>query len=166
MTNNKEVRIMQANLRRDTRAWQVQVWMSFGVALFFCAVGLLYLPGSDIERAFMVMGYVFCLTATFVLAKQVRDEQEAQLLGRSAGTRQFRFLAWAGFAAAMILTGWGLVQMQVSDTYKAYLLIGWLYLVTTAFTLAKMLRDAHDASQPDNARPELVHSEREAAGRW
>ena len=35
--------------------------------------------------------------------------------------------------------------MNVNDTYKAFLLVSWLYLITTTFTLAKTLRDKHEA---------------------
>ena len=35
--------------------------------------------------------------------------------------------------------------MDINVTYKAFLGVSWLYLVTTAFTLAKMLRDRHEA---------------------
>ena len=59
---------------RDTRAWQFQVWASFGVAVFLCATGLACLPGLALDRAFMVMGDVFCLSTVFVLSKAVRDE--------------------------------------------------------------------------------------------
>lgn len=65
---------------RDTRAWQLQVWISFGLAVFLCATGLAYLPGQTLDRAFMVMGYVFCLSTVFVLSKAVRDRHEADLL--------------------------------------------------------------------------------------
>ena len=63
------------SVRRDTRAWQLQVWVSFGLAVFLCATGLAWLPGQALDRAFMVMGYVFCLSAAFVLAKFVRNSQ-------------------------------------------------------------------------------------------
>src|SRR5450830_1227977 len=43
-------------------------------------------------------------------------------------------------------TGWGLLRMNISETYKAYLGVSWLYLVSSAFTLAKTLRDAHEAA--------------------
>ena len=66
-------------VQRDTRAWQLQVWVSFGIAAFLCAVGLAWLPGAQLEQAFMVMGYVFCLSAAFVLAKFVRDEKVQSL---------------------------------------------------------------------------------------
>ena len=47
------------------------------------------------------------------------------------------------------LTGWGLLGMDISATYKAFLGVSWLYLITTAFTLAKMLRDRHEADLAD-----------------
>lgn len=44
----RALRTMQASstpLQRDTRAWQFQVWASFGIAVFLCATGLAWLPG-------------------------------------------------------------------------------------------------------------------------
>ena len=35
--------------------------------------------------------------------------------------------------------------MDINFTYKAFMGVSWLYLITTAFTLAKMLRDRHEA---------------------
>ena len=130
-------------IHRDTRAWQLQVWVSFGMAVFLCATGLAWLPGQDLDRAFMVMGYVFCLSATFMLSKFVRDNQSAR---RGAGdTPLWKLVVWGGFAVAMGLTGWGLVGMEINVTYKAFLGVSWLYLITSAFTLAKMLRDRYEA---------------------
>jgi hypothetical protein len=129
---------------RETRAWQLQVWVSFGIAVFLCATGLAWLPGQDLDRAFMVMGYVFCLSTVFVLAKAVRDSQRAAHAGEPE-TPMWRFVVWGGFAVAMGLTGWGLLRMEINDTYRAYLGVSWLYLVTSAFTLAKTLRDRHEA---------------------
>jgi hypothetical protein len=129
---------------RDTRAWQLQVWVSFGLAVFLCTTGLAYLPGQALDRAFMVMGYVFCLSTVFVLSKAVRDTQKASLSGE-VETPMWRFVVWGGFGVAMALTLWGLLRMQIDQTYKAYLGVSWLYLVTSAFTLAKTLRDRHEA---------------------
>ena len=131
-------------VQRDTRAWSVQVWVSFGLALFLCATGLAYLPGQDLDRAFMVMGYVFCLSTVFVLSKSVRDQQNA---GRTGGgsVPMWNLVVWGGFAVAMGLTAWGLLRMDVNVTYKAFLGVSWLYLVTSAFTLAKTLRDRYEA---------------------
>jgi hypothetical protein len=132
-------------IQRDTKAWQLQVWISFLVAVFLCGVGLAWLPGTDIDRAFMVMGYLFCISAAFVLAKFVRDNDSARRLGRGGDTGMFKLVVWGGFVLAMALTGWGLVRMEISETYKAYLGVSWLYLITCTFTLAKTLRDAHEA---------------------
>ena len=131
-------------VQRDSCAWQLQVWVSFGIAVFLCAVGLAWLPGSQLEQAFMVMGYVFCLSAAFVLAKFVRDNESATRRG-AGGTPLWKLVVWGGFAVAMGLTGWGLLGMEINATYKAFLGVSWLYLITTAFTLAKMLRDRHEA---------------------
>ena len=136
------VRIMQ----RDTGAWRMQVWISFGIAVLVCGTGLAWLPGQDLDRAFMVMGYVFCLSTVFVLAKAVRDSQKARLSGE-AETPMWRYVVWGGFAVAMGLTAWGLLRMEINETYKAYLGVSWLYLVTSAFTLAKTLRDGYEADR-------------------
>ncbi|WP_338818656.1 YiaA/YiaB family inner membrane protein [Acidovorax temperans] len=149
---------------RDTRAWQMQVWISFGIAVFLCAVGLAWLPGADLEKVFMVMGYVFCLSATFMLSKFVRDNQSSR---RGAGdTPLWKLVVWGGFAVAMGLTGWGLVGMEINVTYKAFLGVSWLYLITSAFTLAKMLRDRYEADLMEarlQGRREAVHAAAQSA---
>ncbi len=127
-------------VRRDTAAWRLQVWISFGLSVSLCAIGLAWLPGNDLDRAFMVMGYVFCLSAAFALAKFVRDNE-----GRKVDTPMWKLVVWAGFALAMALTGWGLWRMEIQPVWKSYLLVSWFYLISNVFTLAKMLRDAHEA---------------------
>jgi hypothetical protein len=104
---------------------------------------LSYLPGRDLDRAFMVMGYFFCLSAAFVLAKYVRDQEKNQTEVKD--TPMFKLVVWGGFFLAMSLTGWGLWRMEVNETYKAFLGVSWLYLITCTFTLAKTLRDRHEA---------------------
>jgi hypothetical protein len=127
-------------IHRDTRAWRAQVWISFGVAASLCATGLAWLPGQDLDRAFMVMGYVFCLSTAFALSKYVRDNQH-----RKVDTPMWGSVVWSGFAFAMALTAWGLWRMEINPTYKAYLGVSWLFLISSVFTLAKTLRDAHEA---------------------
>ena len=55
----------------------------------------------------------------------------------------------------MALTGWGLTQMEINPAYKAFLGVGWLFLISASFTLAKTLRDAHE-----NALAEAAHARR------
>ncbi len=132
-------------IHRDSTAWTVQVWVSFGLAVFLCGVGLAYLPGSDLDRAFMVMGYVFCLSTAFVLAKFVRDAEKARAQGSAGDTPAFKYVVWGAFFTAMGLTGWGLTRMEINETYRAFLGVSWLYLITGTFTLAKTLRDRYEA---------------------
>ncbi|MBI1907465.1 MAG: hypothetical protein HYS20_14715 [Rhodocyclales bacterium] len=134
------------SMHRDTRAWRMQVWISFGLAVFVCGTGLVWLPGADLDRAFMVMGYVFCLSATFALSKFVRDNALTQ-----SDTPLWSTVVWGGFGVAMVLTGWGLYRMEINPTWKAYLVVSWLYLISSAFTLAKTLRDAHEAERVECA---------------
>jgi len=135
---------MKTIMVRDSGAWRMQVWISFAIAVFLCGVGLAYLPGADLDRVFMIMGYLFCLSNVFVLSKMIRDQQKAQMEGR-ADTPMFKYVVWTGFLLAMALTAWGLLRMEINETYKAFLGVAWLYLVTSGFTLAKMLRDRHEA---------------------
>lgn len=126
----------------STSAWRAQAWISFGLAVTLCATGLAYLPGADLDRAFMFMGFGFCLSTVFVLARHVRDQQAGL-----ATTPGWAFVVWGSFALALGLTAWGLWRMDINPTYKAYLGVAWLFLVSAALTLAKTLRDEHEARQ-------------------
>ncbi|SIQ77754.1 YiaA/YiaB family inner membrane protein [Pseudacidovorax sp. RU35E] len=139
-----------ARIQRDTRAWQLQVWISFGIAVVLCGTGLAWLPGQALDRAFMVMGYVFCLSGVFVVSKYLRDRQQPQAGGE---TPLWGAVVWMGFVVAMALTAWGLLRMSINDSYKAYLGVCWLFLVSSAFTLAKTLRDRHEADLAEAATP-------------
>jgi len=98
--------------RRDTAAWKLQVWISFGIAATLCAIGLAWLPGTDIDRAFMVMGYVFCLSSAFALAKFVRDNE-----GSRVDSPMWKGVVWGAFFVAMVLTGWGLTRLTVQPVW-------------------------------------------------
>lgn len=135
----KPSKTMATVIRRDTRAWKVQVWVSFSIAVFLCGTGLAWLPGALLEQAFMVMGYVFSLSTVFVVSKYVRDREAHQ-----GDTPTWGLVVWTGFAFAVALTGWGMWQMSIDPGYKAFLMVCWLFLLSSAFTLAKMLRDAFE----------------------
>lgn len=145
MSNPSPVHSMNTSpVRHDTRAWKLQVWVSFGLAVSLCGIGLAYLPGEDLHRAFMVMGYVFCLSTAFALSKFIRDNERER-----SDTPMWSLVVWGGFGLAMALTAWGLYRMQINPTYKAFLGVSWLFLISSVFTLAKTLRDAHEAHLAD-----------------
>ena len=129
--------------QRDSRAWRAQVWISFGLAVALCAGGLAGLPGQSLDRAFMVMGYLFCLCSAFVLSKFVRDRESRP----DADAPMWAWVVRGSFVMAMSLTAWGLWRMQVEDVWKAYLGVSWLYLISSAFTLAQTQRDAWEAGR-------------------
>ena len=138
-------------IQRDTGAWRMQVWISFGIAVLVCGTGLAWLPGADLDRAFMVMGYFFCLSAAFALSKYVRDNAIAR-----SDTPMWAMVVWGGFGLSMALTGWGLWRMEINPTWKAYLLVSWLYLISSAFTLAKTLRDAYEADRLERGQDPVL----------
>jgi hypothetical protein len=99
------------------------------------------LPGTELDRAFMVMGYVFCVSSAFALAKFVRDNEPTRV-----DSPMWKGLVWGAFLVAMALTGWGLLRLAIQPVWQAYLLVSWLLLISSTFTLAKTMRDAHAAA--------------------
>ncbi|MBP7493474.1 MAG: hypothetical protein KA803_15420 [Rhodoferax sp.] len=127
-------------MQRDTRAWRVQVRLAFGLAVLCAAVGIVRMPGGELDRAFLAIGMFFCLFASFAVAKTLRDNRDGQI-----DTAQWVFTVWIAFAAAVLLTGWGLWRMEIGEWQKYYMLVTWLFLVSSTFTLAKTVRDSQEA---------------------
>ena len=59
-------------------------------------------------------------------------------------TTAFYVQSVAAFAMALIAVGTGIVYLPVGAWLRAFLAVGVLYLVTSAFTLAKCVRDAQE----------------------
>jgi hypothetical protein len=133
-------------MQRDTQGWRTQVWISFAVAVLACAVGVLRLPGQELDRAFLAIGLFFCLFASFALAKTVRDNRDGQV-----DTSSWKMTVWIAFAAAFSLTAWGLWRMNIGEWQKGFMLVSWLFLVSSTFTVAKTIRDKHEAELMDRA---------------
>ena len=127
-------------MQRDTSGWRRQVWISFLLAIAAAAMGIIQLPAQDLDRAFLAIGFFFCLFAVFAVSKTVRDNRDGQV-----DTSSWVMTVWVAFAAAVALTAWGLFRMNIPYWQKAYMVVSWLFLVSSAFTLAKMLRDGHEA---------------------
>lgn len=71
--------------------------------------------------------------------------------------------AVASFAVALGATAIGIYSLDVSGWIRAFLAISVLYLTTSAFTLAKVVRDKQEAGQlvsrVDQARLEKILAE-------
>ena len=135
-------------MQRDTGGWRMQVWLSFGLALAAAAMGVLQLPGAELDRAFLAIGFFFCLFAVFAVSKTIRDNRDSQM-----DTSSWVMTVWVSFAAAVAQTAWGLWRMNIPYWQKAYMIVTWLFLVSAAFTLAKTLRDSHEADIMERQGP-------------
>lgn len=127
-------------IRRDTAAWSFQVWISFRLAVTACFIGVWQMPSQDLDRAFLGLGFFFCLFTAFTLAKMIRDNRDEKI-----DTPAWVFTVWTGFAIAVSLTAWGLYHMAIGDWEKSYLIVSWLFLISSVFTLAKLVRDKQEA---------------------
>lgn len=128
-------------MQRDTGGWVIQVWVAFGLAVLACVSGVLALPSQELDRAFLAIGLFFCLFSSFAVAKTQRDNRDGQV-----DTQGWVIAVWIAFAAAISLTAWGLWRMAVDPWQKRYMAVASLFLVTTTFTLAKTIRDKHEAA--------------------
>ncbi|RZL87628.1 MAG: hypothetical protein EOP76_18740 [Variovorax sp.] len=133
-------------MQRDTSGWRMQVWISFGLALGACAVGVMLLPGQELDRAFLAIGFFFCLFTSFSVAKTIRDNRDGQV-----DTSSWVMTVWIAFGAAVCLTAWGLWRMNIGDWQKGFMVVSWLFLVSSTFTVAKTVRDKHEADLMDRS---------------
>ena len=62
-------------------------------------------------------------------------------------TAAWRFQVVAAFGLALLLTTGGVIYLPVDNWIKGYLLMGVYFTVSSAFGLAKTLRDHHEGSQ-------------------
>ncbi|MGC9377072.1 YiaA/YiaB family inner membrane protein [Streptomyces sp. MH13] len=66
---------------------------------------------------------------------------------KQQSTTAFYGQAVASFAVAMTATAVGIYNLQADAWVRAFLAVAVLYLVTSAFTLAKIIRDRQEAGQ-------------------
>jgi hypothetical protein len=66
---------------------------------------------------------------------------------KQQSTAAFYGQAVASFAVALAATAIGIFNLQADAWVRAFLAVAVLYLVTSAFTLAKVVRDRQEAGQ-------------------
>lgn len=78
-------------------------------------------------------------------------------------TAMFYFQAWLSFAVAMTAMGIGIAYLPVSAWVRGFIALGALFLVTSSFTLAKVIRDRQETetmvNRVDQARLEKLLSD-------
>lgn len=127
-------------IRRDTSAWILQTWISFAIAFFLCIVAVWNMPSATLDRAFLAVGMFYVLSATFTLSKTIRDNAQEKI-----DTPSWVIQVWLSFAIAVSLTGWGIFRMNVEYWHKWFVMGSCVFLLSAAFTLAKTMRDNHEA---------------------
>lgn len=129
-------------IKRDTTAWILQVWLAFVISFSLCAYGIWSMQNSMLERVFLATAFFFCLSSSFVLAKCIRDNQYQEV-----DTPMWRLQVWAAFFIALFLTAWGLQWMQLQLPDRNYMVASGLFLLSSTFTLTKTVRDKFEADQ-------------------
>ncbi len=130
----------QIYVRRDTRSWIFQVWISFAMSLLLCGYGIVNLPLEGIYRVFLATGFFFTLFSCFVLAKSIRDNQHEKI-----DTPMWRLQVWIAFGLSVCLTIWGIFTMKMDAWQLGFMLASGLFLISSTFTLSKTIRDNFDA---------------------
>lgn len=72
---------------------------------------------------------------------------DSELSSNSAG---WLFFVKVSFAVALLATGTGIVFAPIDMLVKGYMAICALFLVTTAITLSKTMRDEHESKRIHN----------------
>jgi hypothetical protein len=151
---------------RGTNAWAAQVVGSFLLAVGFSFHTLLTNVGDGEwtgDSGFAVTASVFAVVTTMLVAKAVRDRADAitlntvvfadeqtkfnKILTVSSGSFGTFVLTGAGFVIAISTTIGGAFLMPSEVLIierKGFILIATLFLVTSSFHLAKMVRDLAD----------------------
>jgi hypothetical protein len=70
----------------------------------------------------------------------------------SQHTLAWRFQVWASFVIAVLVTSIGIAYLPVPMWSKAFLGMGLLFTIGSCFSLAKTVRDDHEAGSGPEAR--------------
>jgi hypothetical protein len=74
----------------DTQGWVIVVWVAFAAAIALTAWGMWRMNIDVWQKRYMLVSWLFLVSATFTVAKTVRDKQETELMARQAQTQAQR----------------------------------------------------------------------------
>ena len=81
----------------------------------------------------------------------------------SSNTKAFYNMAWIAFAISMVGMILGLFYLEATFAMKGFLGISYIFTVTSCFTVAKVVRDKHEAekfiNRVENAKTEKLLNE-------
>jgi len=83
-------------------------------------------------------------------------------------TKSFYSMAWIAFSLAFIGMIAGLIYLQADLAMKGFLVMSYLFTVTSCFTVAKVVRDRHESEKiihkVEHAKTEKFLNERDVIG--
>lgn len=127
-------------VKRDTQSWINQTYASFGLAFVMSSISVLNLNGQGLERVLVAVCLFFLLFATFTVSKTIRDNQFEQV-----DTGAWKVMVWLGFGISLALSAWSVYRMEIEFWHKISIIASSLFLISSAFTLSKTIRDKADA---------------------
>jgi len=158
---------------RGTEAWAVQVVASFILAVGFSFYTLLNNVGDGDwtgDSGFAVCACVFAVVSTMNVAKAVRDRADAitldtvqfqdeqtksdKILSVSSGSYAYYLLTAFGFVTASSTTVTGMFWIDeevINLDRKGFIFMALLLAITSAFHIAKLVRDLADPVLAQNA---------------
>lgn len=84
----------QQNLiSKNTAAWKIYVWISFGLSFGLTLFGVYQLSADWWVKGYLLMGLIFTVGSCFTLSKTLRDDHESQkLLNRISNAKTEKML--------------------------------------------------------------------------
>lgn len=129
--------------QKDTNAWIMQTWVFFGISLVAAFYGMYNLNITDgWIKAFMSLGIFSSLMAAFTVSKTIRDNKDGQV-----DTSAWIMQTWVGFIVCIVFTVGGLWNLSADSTIRGYIFVSYLFSLSSAFTLAKTIRDNQPTEQ-------------------
>lgn len=131
-------------MKRDTNAWIMQTWIFFAIALIFSTYGVFSLDNiGGWIRGFMLFGIFSTITTSFTLSKTIRDNKD-----KKVDTSAWIMQTWVTFGISVLMTAGGLYNMAADVQTKGFITVSFLFALSSAFTLAKTIRDNEESDKP------------------
>ena len=85
-----------------------------------------------------------------------------------SNSKSFHNMAWIAFVLAAVGTSAGIILLPAAPAVKGFLAMGFIFTISACFTLAKVVRDKHEAdrlyNKVERAKTEKFLSETENPG--
>merc|ERR1711998_97257 len=145
-----------AQFMKGNAAWQAGVGTAATVAGAFLLHSIATMPGIDFEPHFcLCLGAFFLVASCVNLAKCVRDRLDADawedatdatdsVLVLARGTFANQVLVFSSFGVAVLSVVVGAAAFELSMETKGFLVMGRCFQITSAFWLAKTVRDSKE----------------------